>query len=806
MGTLPVFMTAISTILGAILFLRFGYSVAHVGLLLTLMIVVLGHMVTIPTAMAVAEIATNQKVEGGGAYYIISRSFGLNIGGAIGIALFLSQAISVAFYIIAFTVSTEGLRAYLVEQYDIVYIKDEWVNFGLMGLLTLLMLTKGANVGVKALYVVVAALVGSLVCFFLGEPTSGAPETIDWSRTIPEKFTYFHERLGERIEINREGFFTVFTIIFPAFTGIAAGLGLSGDLKDPKKSIPRGTLWATVVGILVYIAVAFKLYYSADIDDLAGDELWMQNIAIWGPAIPIGLACAAISSALGSIMIAPRTLQALGSDHILPGPMSTWTAKGKARTNEPFNASIITCAIGFVFVAMGDINAVAEIISMFFMLTYGAICMVSFFEHFAADPSYRPTFRSHWIVSLFGGVLCFYLMFKMNLVYAVGAIVLMVLIYIWISSVNKEKSSVANLFKGVIFQISRSMQLFLQRREVKDDDDNWRPFIICISSESFKRRSGFDMVRWIAHKYGFGTYMHYVEGFMTHETKSHAEKMRKRLLKLSEGVKSRVYLDTIISPSYTSAIAQSIQLPGISGKGNNMILFEYASDDQQNLHHVLKNHDILKASNFDVCVLRSSFKGFGYNRNIHLWITSTDYENANLMILLGYILMGHPDWKRGAITIYSIYNDGDLAEKEAKLLSLTRSGRLPISPNNINLIRQGKDEDFRLAIAKYSNDADLTIVGFNDSDVEVHGEEAFGGYDDLGNVLFVNARQVQDLGLDENEPAALQGESTKISMPEMPAGLDASKETLPLDKKGNQVEEGDQSQSMPTPEEDPSED
>ena len=113
LGTFAVFMTAISTILGAILFLRFGFAVAHVGLLSTLSIILLGHLVTIPTALAVAEIATNQKVEGGGAYYMISRSFGLSIGGAIGIALFLSQAISVAFYIIAFTVSTRDLTAWL---------------------------------------------------------------------------------------------------------------------------------------------------------------------------------------------------------------------------------------------------------------------------------------------------------------------------------------------------------------------------------------------------------------------------------------------------------------------------------------------------------------------------------------------------------------------------------------------------------------------------------------------------------------------------------------------------------------------
>ena len=98
-GTAPVFFTAISTILGAIMFLRFGFAVGQVGLLGTIAIILIGHAVTIPTAMAIAEIATNQKVEGGGEYYIVSRSFGLVIGATIGIALYLSQAISVAFLI-----------------------------------------------------------------------------------------------------------------------------------------------------------------------------------------------------------------------------------------------------------------------------------------------------------------------------------------------------------------------------------------------------------------------------------------------------------------------------------------------------------------------------------------------------------------------------------------------------------------------------------------------------------------------------------------------------------------------------------
>ena len=85
-GTAPVFLASISTILGAILFLRFGYAVANVGLWGSLMVIVLGHLVTIPTVLAVSEIATNRRVAGGGAYYIISRSFGTSIGGTIGIA------------------------------------------------------------------------------------------------------------------------------------------------------------------------------------------------------------------------------------------------------------------------------------------------------------------------------------------------------------------------------------------------------------------------------------------------------------------------------------------------------------------------------------------------------------------------------------------------------------------------------------------------------------------------------------------------------------------------------------------------
>src|SRR6056297_1701496 len=179
-GTMPVFFTTISTILGAILFLRFGYAVGHQGFIGVLGIIFLGHLVTIPTAMAVAEIATNQKVQGGGAYFIVSRSFGLNIGAAIGIALYLSQAISIAFYIIAFAEAFDPLIQWMDKRFGLTISDNRLISIPTILLLSVLFLTRGANLGMKFLYLVVVLLFSALILFFAGK-NGEAPETADFT-------------------------------------------------------------------------------------------------------------------------------------------------------------------------------------------------------------------------------------------------------------------------------------------------------------------------------------------------------------------------------------------------------------------------------------------------------------------------------------------------------------------------------------------------------------------------------------------------------------------------------------------------
>ncbi len=765
-GTAPVFFTAISTILGAIMFLRFGFAVGMVGLAGTIGIILIGHAVTIPTAMAIAEIATNQKVEGGGEYYIISRSFGLVIGSTIGMALFMSQAISVAFYIMAFTEAFKPLINWLRETYvmmpwfDRLLSYPQTIGIPALLLLTLLILTKGADLGVKVLYSVVATLAIALIAFFLGGTDYGHDHQVEFFNSYtadaevteaegsdPDTFYSPAPASPAAPALPELSFFTVFAIIFPAFTGMTAGVGLSGDLRDPGRSIPRGTLAATIGGMIVYLFLAWKLAASAPPEALADtSNLIMADIAWQGWwLIPLGLAAATISSALGSILVAPRTLQAIAADNIFPAPgINHFLARGKGERNEPYNSSLITVVLAAFFILLGALDSVAEIISMFFMVTYGSLCLISFLNHFAADPSSRPTFRSKWYVSLFGAIACFGLMFFMNSTYAWAAVVLIGFLYVYISYSNPDKRSLALIFQGVIFQVSRRIQIFLQKAD-KEEKKSWRPSVIAVSNATFTRLGAFDLLRWLSQKYGFGTYLHYINGYLSHDTSEAAKVTKERIIRMAETTESRIYIDTIVSPSYTSAIAQIIQFPGIAGTENNLLLLEYSKRGGDGLSDIIDNFKLIKSVDFNIGILGLSERGFGLKRTIHVWITRAHLESSNLMILLAYVMTGHNDWKNAEIKLFAVFEESKLAAEEQRLYNLIETGKLPISRTNIEVLCRGDNTDSRSVIARKSGEADLVILGFRDEALKRMKEDVFAGYDEIGNVLFVNAAEAVEI-------------------------------------------------------------
>ncbi len=723
-GTAPVFFTAIATILGAILFLRFGWAVGSLGFWGVILIIVTGHLVTIPTALSLSEIATNQKVEGGGEYFIISRSFGLNIGGTIGLALYMSQAISVAFYVIAFTEAFQPFFEWFSSTYGW-ELPRQVISLPTMALLGILILKKGADMGVKALYFVVAILFVSLVLFFLG--------TTDYSANNNFDILNFDFR-------NMDKFFVVFAIIFPAFTGMTAGVGLSGDLKDPKKSIPWGTISATFIGMIIYLFISWKFTISASPEDLMGDQLIMSRIAIGGVfVIPLGLAASTISSALGSVMVAPRTLQALAIDKSLPFNIgNSFLSKGKGEKNEPFNASVITIIIAFVFVAVGNVNAVGKIISMFFMITYGSLNLISFLYHYGADPSYRPSFRTYSLLSLFGFIVSVWLMFKMDFLYTVVALVAMTLMYILISKTHKNRSGLESIFQGAVYQLSMKLKLFIQRSKKAKGANSWRPAAVCVSSDSFQREKAFDLLSWISYKYGYGTYIHLIKGYFKSETYYKANKIKESLISKTDDKKHNVFVDTMISPSYTSAIAQIVQLPGISGMENNMVIFEYYKDDIKSLEQILENYQIVRDAQHDICILRSSNDKINFKNGIDIWVNQRDVDNVNLMILLAYVILAHPDWRRAKAKVYFLSGVKDNEVSKTKLLDLIRQGRIPMSEKNIEEVVVPENVDIYDIINEKSKEAGLTIMSFNEESFQNNRDRLFTSFEDLSDILFVN--------------------------------------------------------------------
>lgn len=722
-GAGPVFLACFSTILGAILFLRIGYAVGHTGLLGALAIIFIGHCVTIPTALAVSEIATNRRVEGGGEYFIISRSFGQSIGGTIGICLYLSAAVSVAFYMAAFAQSFTVLDWWFIEQFG--FFDERMIAIPGTILLAILMILKGASLGVRVLWVVTGVLVLALIFFFLG----GSPEGVEVDR-VP---------LFTSLE-SPDAFMLVFAICFPGFTGLTAGVGLSGDLKDPRTAIPKGIIAAVLSSMVIYIFVVIKIATSVTSEMAAEDQLIMAQISVWGPIILVGLACATLSSALGSILVAPRTLQALGKDKFSPSSFfNDLVNKGVGAANEPRNATLISAGVALVMVSLGDVNSIARIVSMFFMVTYGSLCLISFLEYFAARPAYRPSFKSRWYLSLLGAVTCFMLMFLMDPFFAALALLILTGLYFVIRRGRADvDDGFAALFEGAMAQATRYLQIKLQKTVPTD----WRPAVIMVSDRTFDRSTPLRFMFWLSKRYGFGTYIHFIKGRLDKETYEAGEKILDRLISDPVVQKSNLYVDTMVSPSMFSALAQTLQVPGVSGVENNTILFDFSvHDDPEVLTQVLDGCKLSSATSINRLILRHGDNFFGNRRTIHIWLTWHDYKNAGLMILIAYILLAHPDWEDAEISIFAAYPESETEERTEQLLTMIEEGRIPVTPKNVDIIPTTDRSDFQQLVVERSANADLVILGFTDARLNRLGEDLFRRHATLRDILFVNAQE-----------------------------------------------------------------
>jgi hypothetical protein len=376
--------------------------------------------------------------------------------------------------------------------------------------------------------------------------------------------------------------------------------------------------------------------------------------------------------------------------------------------------------------------------------------------------------------------MCIWLMFRMSAPYAMLALLIMGLLYVVIARTNPDRGGLARLFRGAMFQFGRQLQIMLHRssREDTQDAESWRPAAICMSAASFERLDALDMLRWISYRFGSAIYIHLIEAYLSRASLAESHDVLERLHRLSDLSGSNIYMDTLINPSYSDALGVVAQLPGLSGTANNLILFEFDKEDPEQLDTFLKNDRILTAAGFDICVLGVSDRGFGYRHEIHIWITPTDFENAPLMILLGYILLGHPDWDGAEIKLFAVFPEEEIEEEKERMLALVRSGRLPISAKNIELIVRRPSIKLETLIHERSRDADLTMLGFVGEEVRKRKSDAFTSFEGLGNTLFVNAAHELELfDEEEDQEASVVEQAVEAEQPptpENPGGVESA--------------------------------
>ncbi len=202
-----VYTPSILTILGVIMYLRFGWVVGNVGLVGSLMIVTLATAITFLTALSICAIATDRVVRVGGAYYMISRSLGIETGGAVGISLYFAQGLSIALYTMGFAESVTQTFGNL-NQTAVALVTTIGVA---------ILAVSSAEVAIKAQYVIMAAIVLSLLSLMLG---GNVPNVVPQGWSIPAQ---------------GESFWVVFAVFFPAVTGIMSGVSMSGDLQNPSQ-------------------------------------------------------------------------------------------------------------------------------------------------------------------------------------------------------------------------------------------------------------------------------------------------------------------------------------------------------------------------------------------------------------------------------------------------------------------------------------------------------------------------------------------------------------------------------------------
>jgi len=725
-----VFTPSLLTILGIILFLRLGYVTGQAGLINTLVIIGIANIITVLTSFSLSAVATNLKVKGGGDYYVISRTLGLEFGGAIGVVLFFAQSISIGFYCIGFGEAVFGL---LPSQS---FLSPQLIACIAISLLFILAWL-GADWATKFQYVVMCMLIFSLLSFYIGGFANWEISTL--------KSNWHASSFGGG------SFWVIFAIFFPAVTGFTQGVSMSGDLKDPAKSLPSGTFMAVLLSIVVYLTVALLFCANLPLSILANDYHAMKKVAYYGPLIDAGVISATLSSAMASFLGAPRILQSMAGDRVFPFLLPF--AKGYGPSNNPRRGVLLSGLIAIVIIGLGNLNLIAAIVSVFFLMSYGLLNYATYFEAKSETPSFRPRFRWYnYRLSLVGFIACGGVILAIDLKNGIIAFAILFAIYQYL-----KRSAPA-----VRWSDSRRSHAYQQIREhlleisaTPEHPRDWRPTLLVLTNNPEQHKGLFHFTSWIAGKSGISTIATIVE-----DTELTAGKQKKaceeKIASVIASEKLAAYPLAVVSKKVSEGVPVLAQAVGLGPLKVNTIILNWYDTTPTALERWKETRfvNILKSTfrlERNVIVYAGRFLEQGLpeknesdrqseEQRIDIWWW--DDASSHLMLMLAYLMTRHEDWEDAKLNVVAAnYQDNSKANQDQLCQVLTDSR---IEAASVILPEANLDK-----LTAFSAEADMVFAPFlfkNDRIMDPFNGEINDFIIRIKNLVLVKA--ADDLELD----------------------------------------------------------
>lgn len=686
-----VFTPTALTILGVILFMRSNFVLGHAGILNAFLILLIAKSITFFTALSISAISTNTQVQGGGAYFLISRSLGPEFGGAIGLTLFVAQALSVPFYILGFTEALVATFPSAEPYFLAVCLVSATALFAIAYV--------GAEWAIKVQYVVLAVLLLAITSFLIGAGLNFDPEL-------------FQENMApvSLDSVTPLGFWIVFAIYFPAVTGIMTGVNMSGDLKDPSRSIPLGTLGALGLALVIYglqIVLCGGAISRTDLINAPYESLVKLSLFGAGFIITAGVFAATLSSAIGSFVAAPRVLQALARDQILK-PTQMFAA-GTAKGDEPRRALLLTFVITVgVLASVGGsgsqgLNTVAALVSMFFLSAYGVTNWAAFVEATGSNPSFRPRFRFFRpFVALLGGLGCAGAALLVDPFAAFAAVVVIAGLWAYVRQRNLAVSF-GDARRGFVYTKVRNNLIRL--KEMPTDAKNWRPTVLVLTGNPETRLTLVRFALWLEAGRGIITIAQLLVG----EFRELTDERRTAVGHLDEFIrKNRIpgFAEVAVVPQFDPGLRVLLQTHSIGPIKPNLLLLGWSSDPVRARAFV---EHLRCATELDTSMVIVADRGLPRStRKSRVDVWWRGMENGSLMVVLAHLLVTNQKWKQSKIRILRLTRtDEERAAAVEEMTHLVDAARIPA---DIEVLVS--DRPFHEVLHTHSADATVVFLGF----------------------------------------------------------------------------------------------